>query len=101
MTSSPVRYARLFPSQRTEHVSPGHLVAMATATHGIETVVWRWYDALVLGDEKGRGQALGASTRRGAGSASARVRTRAARYSRLVPTCPPDSLELIGGSTVP
>lgn len=47
----PVRYAPMFPSPRTERVSPGHLVAMATAPDGIETVVWRWYDAVVLGDE--------------------------------------------------
>lgn len=41
----------MFPSPRTERVSPGHLVAMTTASDGIETVVWRWYDAVVLGDE--------------------------------------------------
>lgn len=48
----PVRFAPMFPSPRTERVSPGHLVAMTTASDGIETVVWRWYDAVVLGDEK-------------------------------------------------
>ncbi|MDQ3485272.1 MAG: hypothetical protein M3445_07670 [Actinomycetota bacterium] len=25
---------------------------MATASDGIETVLWRWYDAVVLGDEE-------------------------------------------------
>jgi len=30
---------------------PGNLVAMATASDGIDTVIWRWYDAVVLGDE--------------------------------------------------
>jgi hypothetical protein len=32
-------------------VSPGHLVAVATAPEGFEVVVWRWYDAVVLGPE--------------------------------------------------
>src|SRR5215469_3678443 len=46
-------YARLFPSPRTERVSPGHLVAIATVPDGTEAVVWRWYDAVVLGEEAG------------------------------------------------
>ena len=49
-----VRYAGLFPSPRTERVSPGHLVAFATAPDGTEAVVWRWYDAVVLGAENGQ-----------------------------------------------
>jgi len=48
-----VRYAALFPSPRAERVSPGHLVAIATAPDGAEAVVWRWYDAVVLGGEAG------------------------------------------------
>jgi hypothetical protein len=48
-----VRYATPFPSPRTERVSPGHLVAIATTPAGVEVVVWRWYDAVVLGDEAG------------------------------------------------
>ncbi len=48
-----MRYARLFPSPRVERVSPGHLVAVAKAPDGAEAVVWRWYDAVVLGDEAG------------------------------------------------
>lgn len=48
-----VRYATLFPSPRTERVSPGHLVAILTAQDGTRTVVWRWYDAVVLGEEAG------------------------------------------------
>ena len=48
-----VRYARLFPSPRTERVSPGHLVAIATAPDGTGAVVWRWYDAVVIGEEAG------------------------------------------------
>ena len=47
------QYAPMFPSPRTERVSPGHLVAMVTTSSGIETVLWRWYDAVVLGDEGG------------------------------------------------
>jgi hypothetical protein len=46
-------YAAQFPSPRTERVSPGHLVAVATARDGSEVVVWRWYDAVVLGEEAG------------------------------------------------
>jgi hypothetical protein len=49
-----VRYATLFPSPRTERVSPGHLVAIAIAPNGAGVVVWRWYDAVVLGEEAGR-----------------------------------------------
>lgn len=48
-----VGYAKPFPSPRTERVSPGHLVAVAAAADGVETVVWRWYDAVVLGEETG------------------------------------------------
>jgi uncharacterized protein (TIGR03086 family) len=48
-----VRYARPFPSPRTQRVSPGHLVAIATAPDGTEALVWRWYDAVVLGEEAG------------------------------------------------
>ncbi len=48
-----VRYAIPFPSPRTERVSPGHLVAVATAPDGSHAVVWRWYDAVVLGEENG------------------------------------------------
>jgi len=47
------QYAPMFPSPRAERVSPGHLVAMVTAPSGIETVLWRWYDAVVLSDEGG------------------------------------------------
>ena len=51
-----VRYATPFPSPRTKRVSPGHLVAIATAPDGAAmdgaaAVVWRWYDAVVLGAE--------------------------------------------------
>lgn len=46
-----VRFAPQFPSPRRERVSPGHLVAIATAPDGRDLVVWRWYDAVVLGDE--------------------------------------------------
>ena len=45
-----VRYAPMFPSPRTERVQPGNLVAL-TASRGIEVVLWRWYDAVVLGEE--------------------------------------------------
>lgn len=48
-----VGYAAPFPSPRTERVSPGHLVALATPPDGSKVVVWRWYDAVVLGAEDG------------------------------------------------
>jgi hypothetical protein len=46
-----VRYAAQFPTPRTERVSPGHLVAVASTPDRRDTVVWRWYDAVVLGAE--------------------------------------------------
>src|SRR5215468_4690517 len=48
-----VRFAAAFPSPRTQRVSPGHLVAVATATDGSDVVIWRWYDAVVLDVEAG------------------------------------------------
>jgi hypothetical protein len=45
------RYAPHFPAPRRERVSPGHLVAIAEVPGGADVVVWRWYDAVVLGDE--------------------------------------------------
>lgn len=48
-----VRYATLFPSPRTERVSPGHLVAIASAPDGTGVVAWRWHDAVVLGEDAG------------------------------------------------
>ncbi len=47
--TSTVRFASMFPSPRLERVSPGHLVAVASASQGEDAVVWRWYDAVVLG----------------------------------------------------
>jgi alkylation response protein AidB-like acyl-CoA dehydrogenase len=47
-------FAASFPSPRTERVAPGHLVALAPTSRGTEAVVWRWYDAVVLGEEAGR-----------------------------------------------
>jgi hypothetical protein len=46
-----VEFAALFPSPRVERVSPGHLVAIATSAMGAEVVVWRWYDAVVVGHD--------------------------------------------------
>lgn len=46
-----VPFAATLPSPRTERVSPGHLVAVATAPDGTDVVIWRWYDAVVLGEE--------------------------------------------------
>lgn len=46
-------YVTTFPSPRTERVSPGHLVAVLTTSDGTEAVVWRWYDAVVVGEEAG------------------------------------------------
>jgi len=44
-------FAPMFPSPRAERVSPGHLVAIATGPDGTDVVVWRWYDAVVLGTQ--------------------------------------------------
>jgi hypothetical protein len=46
-----VRYASRFPGPRTNRVSPGHLVAIASLPGSSDAVVWRWYDAVVLGGE--------------------------------------------------
>ena len=46
-----IPFAPIFPTPRTERVSPGHLVAVATAVSRAQVVVWRWYDAVVLGRE--------------------------------------------------
>ncbi len=46
-----IRFAPLFPSPRIERVQPGHLVAVATSQSGNEVIVWRWFDAVVLGAE--------------------------------------------------
>jgi hypothetical protein len=48
---SSARFAPMFPSPRVERMSPGHLVALAMGPDGTEVVVWRWYDAVVLGNE--------------------------------------------------
>jgi hypothetical protein len=47
-----VRYASQFPVPRRERVLPGHLVAIAEAS-AAAVVVWRWYDAVVLGSDAG------------------------------------------------
>jgi hypothetical protein len=46
-----VPFAPMFPTPRVERVSPGHLVAVATGPDAAEVVVWRWFDAVVLGTE--------------------------------------------------
>jgi hypothetical protein len=48
---NPAGFAPTFPSPRAERVSPGHLVAIVTGPGGHGVVVWRWYDAVVLGAE--------------------------------------------------
>jgi hypothetical protein len=45
---SSVRFASMFPTPRMGRVFPGHLVALATGPSGVEVVVWRWFDAVVL-----------------------------------------------------
>jgi hypothetical protein len=47
-----VRYASQFPAPRRERVLPGHLVAVAEVPGGSDAVVWRWYDAVVLGSSE-------------------------------------------------
>lgn len=48
-----VGYAPQFPAPRRERVLPGHLVAVAEAPGAYAVVVWRWYDAVVLGSDAG------------------------------------------------
>lgn len=48
-----VSYAPFFPRPRVERVAPGHLVAIATAAHGSPFVIWRWFDAVVIGQAGG------------------------------------------------
>jgi hypothetical protein len=52
-TTISVRYAPQFPAPRRERVLPGHLVAVAEAPGVSGIVVWRWYDAVVLGSDAG------------------------------------------------
>src|SRR5687768_17356350 len=44
-----VPFAAPFPGPRGERVLPGHLVALGAVGEGPELVLWRWYDAVVLG----------------------------------------------------
>ncbi|MFN8194106.1 MAG: hypothetical protein U0R80_07465 [Nocardioidaceae bacterium] len=48
-----VGFARGFPTPRIERVAPGNLVAVADAGQGAGVLVWRWYDAVVLGEQGG------------------------------------------------
>jgi hypothetical protein len=45
-------FAPTFPTPRAERVLPGHLVAVATAPAGHSVIVWRWFDAVVLGPDR-------------------------------------------------
>ena len=45
------RFAAPFPRPRAERVQPGHLVALAAAADGSDVVVWRWFDAVVVGQD--------------------------------------------------
>lgn len=56
--STTISYAPQFPAPRTERVSPGHVVAVAVGPGGQERVVWRWYDAVVVGVAAGGGVRL-------------------------------------------
>lgn len=44
-----VAFAPMMPAPRVERISPGHLVAVAESPDGAAAVVWRWFDAVVLG----------------------------------------------------
>jgi len=44
-----VPFAASFPRPRAGRVSPGHLVAIVLGDDGAEAVVWRWFDAVVVG----------------------------------------------------
>lgn len=79
-------------------MQPGNLVALTAASDGTETVLWRWYDAVVLEDgleairlwEPAHGKVL--------------ARARPAYVPGnpgTVRTCPRDSLARTGGLLVP
>jgi hypothetical protein len=44
------RFAVEFPRPRVERVSTGQLVALATMHDERTGIVWRWYDAVVVGE---------------------------------------------------
>ena len=44
-----IPFSPLFPTPRTERVQPGHLIVIATRPSGRQVIVWRWYDAVVVG----------------------------------------------------
>ena len=90
-----VRFAPMFPSPRTERVRPGNLVVMTAASDGTESVLWRWYDAVVLDDEAEAIRLWEPAH----GEVLARAR-RAYLYRSQAPvcTCPPGSLAPTGGS---
>ena len=48
-----VPFAPPFPALRKQRVAPGHLVAVAEMPGDARAVVWRWFDAVVLGAEAG------------------------------------------------
>jgi len=48
-----IPFASQFPRPREQRVCPGHLVAVADLPDGASAVVWRWFDAVVLGAEAG------------------------------------------------
>lgn len=44
-----IAFADFFPAPRVERVTPGHLVAVATGLDANDVIVWRWFDAVVIG----------------------------------------------------
>ena len=48
-----VKYSAAF-KPRAGRLWPGHLVAIASAVEGSRVVVWRWFDAVVLGETAGQ-----------------------------------------------
>jgi hypothetical protein len=44
-----VSFAAPFPRPRAGRVAPGNLVATASQPGGSEVIVWRWFDAVVVG----------------------------------------------------
>lgn len=48
-----IGFAPRFPSPRLHRMSPGHLVAIATALDDRSIVVWRWFDTVILDGSDG------------------------------------------------
>ena len=52
-STSEVQFADFFPRPRLDRVAPGNLVAIDTSADAGDRIVWRWFDAVVVGQDDG------------------------------------------------